>query len=207
MGLKNAVLCVIIRTVTIGETVMKDKALKNKKVYIILFSVLNLLNMILNTDFAGLSLKGAILKLFAVALPVSVIVYMIAESKNWKYKNYILPLGFGLFEVNIFAAAWNSAAVSVYDFWFGVFSMIIIAAQTIAIVLMFYGTLFEFENVRYMTIGSLLFIGAAVVSTVGGAIIDKINGAYGFNPQPLINFFVLILFYFGIFLLAKEKSK
>ena len=64
-----------------------------------------------------------------------------------------------------------------------------------------------YENIKYLKTGSLVFIGAATVSIVAGSVLEIIGGAYGFNPLALIEFLILIFYYFGIYLLAKEKSK
>ena len=73
-----------------------------------------------------------------------------------KFKKYLLPTGFGLFLINIFFAAWSSASIFVYDALFGTFGMVIIAAQALAIMLIILGTLFDFENARYVKIGSFI---------------------------------------------------
>lgn len=186
---------------------MKENIFKKPQVYIMLFTVLNLFKIILNTDFTSLTLIGSLSKFLTLAAPLSVILYFIAEKKGLDFKKFILPIGFGLSSITVFIAGWQAAALSVYDEVFGSVNVIMIAIQALAMVLMFVGTLFDFESVGYLKFGSLLFIGTTVISFVTGAVLDKLNGGYGFNLIPLINFFINCLFYFGIYLLAKEKSK
>ena len=186
---------------------MKENIFKKPQVYIILFTVLNLFKIILNTDIGSLTLIGALSKLLTLAAPLSILIYFIAEKKELPFKKYVLPIGFGLTSITVFIAGWQAAALSVYDEVFGAVSIIMIAIQALAMILMFVGTLFDFESVGCLKFGSLLFIAASVISFVTGAVFDKLNGGYGFNPIPLINFFITCLFYFGIYLLAKEKSK
>ncbi len=186
---------------------MERNIFKNPQVYIMLFSVLNLFRMIFSTDIGSLTLIGAASKLLNIAAPLSVILYFIAEKKGFGFEKYILPIGFGLSSVTVFIAGWQAAALSVYDEVYGSVNILMIAIQAVAMILMFVGTLFDFESVGYLKFGSLLFVGAATVSLVVGIIFSKLNGAYGFNPIPLIEFIIILLFYFGIYLLAKEKSK
>ena len=84
---------------------------------------------------------------------------------------------------------------------------IIFALIATMVMLIILGTLFDFENARYVKIGSFIFIGTALVSMIVDIIIAKLSGGYGVNSQPLINLLILILFYLGIYFLAKEKSK
>lgn len=186
---------------------MKENIFKKPQVYIMLFSALNLFRIIFSTNIANLTLIGGLSKLLNLAAPLSVILYFVSEKKGLDFKKYILPVGFGLSSITVFIAGWQAAALSVYDEVYGSVNVIMIAIQALAMVLMFVGTLFDFESVGYLKFGSLLFIAASVISFVTGAVLDKLNGGYGFNPIPLINFFITCLFYFGIYLLAKEKSK
>ena len=186
---------------------MKENIFKKPQVYIMLFSALNLFRIIFSTNIANLTLIGGLSKLLNLAAPLSVILYFVSEKKGLDFKKYILPVGFGLSTVTVFIAGWQVAALSVYDGVYGTFNTLMIAVQALAMVLMFVGTLFDFENIKYLKTGSLVFIGAATVSIVAGLVLEIIGGAYGFNPLALIEFLILIFFYFGIYLLAKEKSK
>ena len=184
---------------------MKRNVFKNTQVYIMLASVINILRIILSTDFSSLTLIGAVSKLLSLAAPLSLVIYLTFKHSDFEYKQYIMPIGFGLSTVTVFIAGWQAAALSIYDEVYGTVNIIMIAVQAVSIILMFVGTLFDFENINYLKFGSLLFIGAATASIAAGIIFSKIKGAYGFNPLLLLEFLITILYYFGVYLFAKEN--
>ena len=146
---------------------------------------------------------------------ICILIYLLTLKKEYRLKRWLLPIGFGcrcLHSLLIFPSALNIVTALTTPYTITVFILTLITS--LAVVLTFVGTLFDFEFIKLFRSGLLLKLGALIGSLVPETVYFAINGYFDsfsvlgmFSLVGLAEFFAIIAFDIGLFLLTTNKEK
>ncbi len=174
-----------------------------KSLVILAFSLVYALSLILFSDWS-LGIRSVAALLLNLAAPLCLSLYLIIRD-GW-LKEWIVPIGFSLRALTVFALGWSSAALTVYDGINGTLVYILFALQAAGVLLMAAGSLYRFEYNSLLKWGSGIFIVSAVIGQTVGTVLNIVGGGVAIDIIAIVKFIILILFHIGIYFLGTEKA-
>ena len=204
--------------------VFKDK---KEKILAIIFSLFYILMLILNIDTIRLpflqnfryAINSLVIDFAPLIAPALILIFIFTYEKEYKFKTWLLPIGFGVnLVLSVIALIFGNTSVMLLICVFGVkyiLALICSVLMIAAIVLMFIGTLFNFRYIDLFRYGALSY----AILCLCLLVIDFINvGGFAYIQSvpveyPAINIFALVRhiaqvhFYIGVFILTLKKNK
>ncbi len=152
--------------------------------------------------------------LFSHATTISFLIYLLIKKKEFLFKKWIIPLGFGLSCLRSllnfpYAVMFVSEYATVYTVTVFVFTCL----SALALVLCFVGALFDFEFIKLFRVGIMLQVFVPIALLVTETVYYVINGYYatyglaGLSIISLAELLISILFNVSIFLLTVNKEE
>ncbi len=187
---------------------------KKKNIIAICTTCLYILNVMISNAY---SLEEYLWNTLSLVSPVAILVLLLSKNKEYYFKKWLLPLALGIrLSSNLFWVLLSLDNIDIqlkyspimYPIMFTVACLL-----TVAIAVMFVGSLLNFKYVKVFKYGALGCAVLAVVSFIRGLInvlhtayqLIETNGRFYVNISTVIALVVSTMYYIGIYILTTNK--
>lgn len=156
-------------------------------------------------------INTALITFCSLAAPVSVLLSFCFAKKSGKWKNLLLPVGFGLKAITAFSLAFSSSRLLTAESLLGVIYYLLLLVQGISVVAMFIGTLNKGAFAPLLKWSALTHVAAAVLLEVAylAYLLPRVGFGHFFLNSSTHSLSVILanLFYFALFLTIAPAKK
>lgn len=198
-----------------GERLFESKA---RNILAIVFSVIYILSLalgsgisIMHFDFDAAAFRylinTVVILLLNVSAPLTLILAAATKGKSKLLRKYFVPIGFGIRCILALGLAFSSGELALIggNDIMGIVLYIFVCLQGIAVILMFIGTLYDFEHSAILKWGSILFIAASASTNFTEFVV--LGYAREFTVPKFFGLIALILFHIAILLISQKPKE